>query len=596
MPDEKGISISKKIVSPKERARLKSVVSLLKPAGVGVIIRTEAEGQSESEIQEDLEFLLDKWNTIVVASDTVEPPSLVSRDQDLLYRVIREACTEDVSEIIVDTSFALHRANQLLQSWNMNQNLTVTVHKGMDPLLVAKGIDREIRSALQTKVNMPSGGYLFIQQTEALTVIDVNSGKFTSSATQGETIRKTNFESVSEVARQLRIRNIGGMIIVDFIDMDNRIDKLAILEAFELALEPDKSRPQIGQLSDLGLVELTRHRQGQSLSEIFTRKCPACSGSGLIIEGLNFASSPNESEYAAKSSKMKLPHLKNQRKPMPQASGDKPNGFKQDNRHRIPTSPSVVASARTSTELPKKEFELNMEEIKELSLSKGVPVQVSSAVRLASAPIGIVNKHLGDEFKKDVFVELSELENTEESAEKTSAQEPVQHYQQPVRHGNTQQRQVRRPDFRQQPQGQQLQQRPINRPHQQQHLARPENAPMQQPSGENQQQAPIENQQQEVLKPVQQNVNRPVMKEEAVVMTPKQVVITEPLKPQEPMISIQKPTESVEVPNEAPVAEQQAVEKVEDKKPEAPKKRAGRPKSATPVRKKVKSNDEEVSQ
>jgi len=232
MPDEKGVNVSKKIASPKERARLKSVVSLLKPTGVGVIIRTEAENQSEAEIQEDLEFLLEKWNSIITASDTVTAPNLLHRDQDLLYRVIRESVTEDVNEIILDTSFGYHRATQLLQSWNISHKLNVTVHKGTDSILVAKGIEREIRNALQTKVNLPSGGYLYIQTTEALSVVDVNSGKFTSSATQDETIRKTNLEAVTEIARQLKLRNIGGMIIVDFIDMENRVDQLAVLEEF----------------------------------------------------------------------------------------------------------------------------------------------------------------------------------------------------------------------------------------------------------------------------------------------------------------------------------------------------------------------------
>lgn len=145
------------------------------------------------------------------------------------------------------------------------------MYKGTEPLLIAMDIHKEIKAALNVKVNMPSGGYLFIQQTEALTVIDVNSGKFISSATQDETILKTNIEAVHEIARQLRLRNIGGMVIVDFIDMMSRADKLAMMEELEIALEPDKAKPQVGQLSDLGLVELTRHRQGQSLSEIFTK-------------------------------------------------------------------------------------------------------------------------------------------------------------------------------------------------------------------------------------------------------------------------------------------------------------------------------------
>ena len=307
MPQETGISVSKKIMSSKERARLKSIVSLLKPVGLGVIIRTEAEGQTEAEIQEDLEILLEKWNNIVTQAELVDAPNLLYRDQDLLYRVIREACTEDVKEIVVDTPYAMHRVQQLIQNWNLHKDIDISVYKGSEPLLVASGVKKEIEQALQIKVNLPSGGYLFIQTTEALTVIDVNSGKFISSATQDETILKTNKEAVVEIARQLKLRNIGGMIIIDFIDMLSRADKIAILEELELAVESDKAKPQVGQLSDLGLVEMTRHRQGQSLAEIFTKKCPHCGGTGHLIDDFGFASSLSDGEQRSKAAKLKLP-------------------------------------------------------------------------------------------------------------------------------------------------------------------------------------------------------------------------------------------------------------------------------------------------
>ncbi len=314
MPQETGINVSKKILSAKERARLKSIVSLLKPVGLGVIIRTEAEGQTEAEIQEDLEILLEKWNTIVTQAELVEAPNLLCRDQDLLYRVIREACTEDVKEIVVDTPYAMHRAQQLIQNWNLNKELEISVYKGSEPLLVASGVKKEIEQALQVKVNLPSGGYLYIQATEALTVIDVNSGKFISSATQDETILRTNKEAVKEIARQLKLRNIGGMIIIDFIDMLSRSDKIAIMEELEIAVETDKSKPQVGQLSDLGLVEMTRHRQGQSLAEIFTKRCPHCSGTGQTLEDFGFSSAVAEGEFrskAAKSNKSPMNNNKN---------------------------------------------------------------------------------------------------------------------------------------------------------------------------------------------------------------------------------------------------------------------------------------------
>ena len=314
MPYEAGINVSKKITSAKERARLKSIVNLLKPVGIGVIVRTEAEGQSESDIQEDLEILLEKWNNIITSAESLTPPSLLYRDQDLLYRVIREACNEETQEIIVDTAFALNRVQNILQNWHMNKNINVTLYKGSEPLLVAMDIHKEIKAALQMKVNLPSGGYLFIQTTEALTVIDVNSGKFTNSATQDETILKTNIEAVHEIARQLRLRNIGGMIIIDFIDMTSRVDKLTMMEELELAMEADKAKPQVGQLSDLGLVEMTRHRQGQAISEIFAKRCPHCQGNGYIMEDIKFASATSEGEYRAKAAKIKLPIGNNKKK------------------------------------------------------------------------------------------------------------------------------------------------------------------------------------------------------------------------------------------------------------------------------------------
>ena len=366
MPNEAGINVSKKITSAKERARLKSIVNLLKPVGVGVIVRTEAEGQSEADIQEDLEILLEKWNNIITSAESMTPPSLLYRDQDLLYRVIREACNEETQEIVVDTAFALNRVQNILQNWHMNKNINVTLYKGSEPLLVAMDIHKEIKAALQMKVNLPSGGYLFIQTTEALTVIDVNSGKFTNSATQDETILKTNIEAVHEIARQLRLRNIGGMIIIDFIDMTSRVDKLTMMEELELAVEADKAKPQVGQLSDLGLVEMTRHRQGQAISEIFAKRCPHCQGNGYIMEDIKFASATSEGEYIAKAAKLKLP------------MGGKKK-FNNNNNNKFNNKPEEVKETviqeeklETITENPAVEAQTEVQEIKQEKQEKEV--------------------------------------------------------------------------------------------------------------------------------------------------------------------------------------------------------------------------------
>lgn len=428
MPYEPGVSVSKKIENSRERARLKAIMNLIKPVGVGVIIRTEAEGQSEADIQEDLEILLEKWNNIITSAETLNPPNLIYRDQDLLYRVIREACTEDVKEIVVDTAFALSRVQNILQNWHMNKNIEVTLYKGTEPLLIAYDIHKEIKAALNVKVNMPSGGYLFIQQTEALTVIDVNSGKFTSSSTQDETILKTNIEAVHEIARQLRLRNIGGMIIVDFIDMMSRADKLAMLEELEIALEPDKAKPQVGQLSDLGLVELTRHRQGQSLSEIFTKKCPHCQGSGCSVIDFNFATPTAEGEYRAKAAKLKLP-VNNFKKNNNNKQNNKPQVEETpaEIQEQIPTpeiqveNPSVIAVQEVeNTDKKRKGRKTRFDQKKAEQVE--TPLAVTDEVHTAETVLKV-----NEEIKPEIAEEVLEAKSTEgeKPAEVQAEAEPV---------------------------------------------------------------------------------------------------------------------------------------------------------------------------
>lgn len=281
VPEERGVSISRRISESRERARLKSVVNLMKPPGIGLIIRTEAKGQGEDELYEDFEQLWDTWQTIVSEAEESIGPTLIYRDQDLLYRIIRDAYSHEVTEIIVDSPEGQKRAQDYLKGW-ASKNTKVNFHTGEESLLVEKNIVREIETALTDRAELPSGGHLNIQPTEALTVIDVNSGRFTSSRTQAETVRRTNLEAAQEIPRQLRLRNIGGMVIVDFIDMESRRDQQQVLEVFQRVLEDDRAKPQVGQLSDLGLVELTRRRQGQSLRELFTSQCSHCVGQGIM--------------------------------------------------------------------------------------------------------------------------------------------------------------------------------------------------------------------------------------------------------------------------------------------------------------------------
>ena len=279
-PHGQGVNISRRINSEAERNRLRALGVLIKPPGSGLLIRTEAEGVSEENLIDDLEALLRQWEAIQQAAETATPPVLLNRDEDFIHRVLRDFYGPEVVGVVVDTPEAVARVNGFLG--DDQAQLTVEFHEESTELLEHFRINAAIRDALRPRVDLPSGGYVIIELTEALTVIDVNSGSFTRSANARETVLWTNCEAASEIARQLKLRNIGGVVIIDFIDMESRRDQLQLLEHFTQAVRNDSARPQIAQLTELGLVELTRKRQGQNIYELFGRTCPSCGGLGHV--------------------------------------------------------------------------------------------------------------------------------------------------------------------------------------------------------------------------------------------------------------------------------------------------------------------------
>ncbi|MEH1967067.1 MULTISPECIES: Rne/Rng family ribonuclease [unclassified Nostoc] len=286
MPYGRGVNLSRRIKSESERNRLRALAILVKPAGMGLLVRTEAEGKPEEAIMEDLEVLQKQWEAIQQEAHSTRAPALLNRDDDFIQRVLRDMYGADVNRIVVDSSTGLKRVKQYLQNWSGGQTpqgLLIDHHRDRSPILEYFRISAAIREALKPRVDLPSGGYIIIEPTEALTVIDVNSGSFTRSATARETVLWTNCEAATEIARQLRLRNIAGVIVVDFIDMESRRDQLQVLEHFNKALKADKARPQIAQLTELGLVELTRKRQGQNIYELFGETCPTCGGLGHTV-------------------------------------------------------------------------------------------------------------------------------------------------------------------------------------------------------------------------------------------------------------------------------------------------------------------------
>lgn len=285
MPYGKGVKLSRRIKDENERSRLRALAILIKPPGMGLLIRTEADGKAEEAIMEDLEFLQKQWESIQYQANYAKPPALLNRDDDFIQRVLRDTFSAEVNTIVVDSGAGVKRIKQQLANWSSGrspQGVFIDAHKEQQPILDYYRVNAAIREALKPRVELPSGGYIIIEPTEALTVIDVNSGSFTRSATARETVLWTNTEAATEIARQLRLRNIGGVIVVDFIDMDSHRDKIKLLEHFNKSLKGDKARPQIAQLSELGLVELTRKRQGKNIYELFGQTCHTCGGLGQI--------------------------------------------------------------------------------------------------------------------------------------------------------------------------------------------------------------------------------------------------------------------------------------------------------------------------
>ena len=279
-PSGQGVNISRRIGAEGERNRLRALGVLIKPPGAGLLIRTEAEGISEDLLIDDLESLLRQWEAIQKAAETASPPVLLNRDEDFIHRILRDHTTPDLVRVVVDEADAVERVTSFLGQ--DGANVSVEAHSESYELLEHFKVNAAIRDALKPRVDLPSGGYVIIEPTEALTVIDVNSGSFTRSANARETVLWTNCEAAAEIGRQLKLRNIGGVIIVDFIDMDSRRDQLQLLEHFTTAIRDDSARPQIAQLTELGLVELTRKRQGQNIYELFGRACPSCGGLGHV--------------------------------------------------------------------------------------------------------------------------------------------------------------------------------------------------------------------------------------------------------------------------------------------------------------------------
>ena len=286
IPDSRTYGISKRLPEG-ERRRLRGILDRIKPEQHGIIVRTAAENATEHELTTDLTRLIEQWNEIRAKAEKASSPTLLYREPPLAVRVIREEFSSDYRGIVIDDAALFEEVRDYIGAFNPEFADRIELYdaekEGL-PLFEQHRVHEQLRKALDRKVWLPSGGSLIIEHTEALTVIDVNTGKNVGKSNLEETVFHNNLEAAEEIARQLRLRDIGGIIVIDFIDMEIRENRRKVLESFKDALSRDKTRTQVFEISELGLVEMTRKRIGEGLLTNFADPCPTCEGRGVVID------------------------------------------------------------------------------------------------------------------------------------------------------------------------------------------------------------------------------------------------------------------------------------------------------------------------
>jgi len=284
MPNNNGIAVSRRIEQDQEKERLKKVLQKIKKKEFGFIVRTAGVGKDEADFIPDMDLLIRLWNKIQKRSKSSKAPMLLHEDLNLTYRIIRDLFTEDIDEFVVNSKKEYQKIISFLDTlFLLDLKPRVSYYNGDKPIFEEYNIEKEINRALEKKVWIKCGGYLVFDEVEALTVIDVNTGKYVGGKKMKNTILKTNLQAAEEIARQLRLRDIGGIIVIDFIDMDNKEDQEKIIKKLEEALKKDKTKSNIVQTTELGLVEMTRKRSKRDLDSLLRTSCPYCSGNGRIL-------------------------------------------------------------------------------------------------------------------------------------------------------------------------------------------------------------------------------------------------------------------------------------------------------------------------
>lgn len=282
MPTVSHIGISRRISSDKKRKRLRKIVEEQRQPGTGFIVRTVSENASEEMIRREIDVLTKQWEEILEKCSRVKAPYLLYEEPDLLLRVARDLFTPNLERLVVDDKEAYERVRNYVEKFMPEYVDFIDLYDYGEPVFDAFGIEPEINGALSRHVELESGGELVFDKTEALTSIDINTGKFVGSSSLEETIFKTNLEAVDEIVYQLRLRNIGGIIIIDFIDMEDEEHQRQVLRTLEKQLERDHAKTNIIGITELGLVQMTRKRTRESLEQVLCEPCSSCQGRGKL--------------------------------------------------------------------------------------------------------------------------------------------------------------------------------------------------------------------------------------------------------------------------------------------------------------------------
>ena len=282
MPTIDHIGVSRKIEGEKERTRLRKIIQELRPSGEGFIVRTVSERAPKDKLKSEMEFLNRLWKTIQKRQETSSTPNLLHKELTITLRAVRDLFTKEIDRLVIDSREEYQAIMEFIENFVPSLKYSVELYEGREPLFDAYGIEMEISRALDKKIWLKSGGYIVIESTEALATIDVNTGSYVGKRNLEETIVKTNLEALKEIAYQIRFRNIGGLIVIDFIDMDRESDREKVFLTLKEALEKDRAKTTVLKMSELGLIEMSRKRTRENINLFLTEACFYCDGRGRL--------------------------------------------------------------------------------------------------------------------------------------------------------------------------------------------------------------------------------------------------------------------------------------------------------------------------